>query len=310
MSQSAWAHSQPRLRGSVEWCTDLTPLHSCTPASLPLDLLRALDHSSNALALAQAVPQNRLALDRHEHTHSQCTRAPRETCMTAVSDDHLAKSVAPCRQRCCCGDRANDLAALHARTLCHRGTTNVLRNCTALQLSCELPFFMGAPTEVAFCFALRRKPTSKRSPAPPSDAQTSGNICKPSATATAAIDEAKNDSVDKASVDAHDIARIPPFSSVSEEELQSVGAHMKKKRATRKAQDLRVSHGIKRWLYTEPKTYWKQARNSTRGPAESRSGKQPSQADHESAVHEADHAHDGKDDCNSCLRREKPIHNR
>ena len=63
MSQSAWAQNQPKLRGSVESCTDLTPLHSWTFASLFPALLCALDHSSNALALAQVVPQNRVALD-------------------------------------------------------------------------------------------------------------------------------------------------------------------------------------------------------------------------------------------------------
>ena len=47
----------------VESCTDLTPLHSCTFASLFPALLSALDHSSNALAEAQVVPQNRVALD-------------------------------------------------------------------------------------------------------------------------------------------------------------------------------------------------------------------------------------------------------
>ena len=47
---------------SVESCTDLTPLHSCTFASLCPALLYALDHHSNALALAQVVPQNRVAL--------------------------------------------------------------------------------------------------------------------------------------------------------------------------------------------------------------------------------------------------------
>ena len=48
--QSAWAQIQPKLRGSVEWCTDLTPLHSRTRAALLPDLLHALSHPPNALA--------------------------------------------------------------------------------------------------------------------------------------------------------------------------------------------------------------------------------------------------------------------
>ena len=67
MSQSAWAQSQPKLRENVESCTDLTRLHSCTLASLFPALLYALDHSSNALAFAQVVPQNRVALDSFSH---------------------------------------------------------------------------------------------------------------------------------------------------------------------------------------------------------------------------------------------------
>ena len=63
MCQSAWAQSQPKLRESVESYTDLTPLHSCTFASLFSVLSRALDHPSNAFALAQVVPQNRVAFD-------------------------------------------------------------------------------------------------------------------------------------------------------------------------------------------------------------------------------------------------------
>ena len=63
MSQSAWAQSQPQLRGSVESYTHLTPLHSCTSASLFSLLSCALDHPSNAFLLAQVVPQNRVAFD-------------------------------------------------------------------------------------------------------------------------------------------------------------------------------------------------------------------------------------------------------
>ena len=55
--------AEPAQAGSVELYTDLTPLHSCIFASLFPALLYALDHPSNALALAQVVPQNRVALD-------------------------------------------------------------------------------------------------------------------------------------------------------------------------------------------------------------------------------------------------------
>ena len=44
---------------SVESYTDLTPLHSCTFASLFSVFSCALDHPSNSIALAQVVPQNR-----------------------------------------------------------------------------------------------------------------------------------------------------------------------------------------------------------------------------------------------------------
>ena len=49
---------QPKLRESVEPYTDLTPLHSCTFTSLFSVLSCAFDHPSNAIALAQVVPQN------------------------------------------------------------------------------------------------------------------------------------------------------------------------------------------------------------------------------------------------------------
>ena len=68
MSQSAWAQSWPKMRGSVEPYTGLTPLHSCTFFPLLSDLSCAHDHSSNAFALAQVVPQNRVAFD----TGSRC----------------------------------------------------------------------------------------------------------------------------------------------------------------------------------------------------------------------------------------------
>ena len=42
---------------------DLTLLHSCKFVSLVTELLCALDHSSNAFALDQVAPQNRLPLD-------------------------------------------------------------------------------------------------------------------------------------------------------------------------------------------------------------------------------------------------------
>ena len=46
--------SRPKLRESVELHIDLTLLHSCTFVSCVTELLCALDHSSNACALAQA----------------------------------------------------------------------------------------------------------------------------------------------------------------------------------------------------------------------------------------------------------------
>ena len=42
---------------------DLTLLHSCTFVSLDTELLCAIDHSSNAFALAQVASQNRLPFD-------------------------------------------------------------------------------------------------------------------------------------------------------------------------------------------------------------------------------------------------------
>ena len=42
---------------------DLTLLHSCTIVSFVTELLCALNHSSNAFALAQVAPQNRLPFD-------------------------------------------------------------------------------------------------------------------------------------------------------------------------------------------------------------------------------------------------------
>ena len=39
MPESAWAQSKPKLRGSVKSCTDLSPLHLCTLASVVLRLV-------------------------------------------------------------------------------------------------------------------------------------------------------------------------------------------------------------------------------------------------------------------------------
>ena len=47
----------------VESYTDLTPLHSCTFASVSSDLSDSFDHSPNAVALAQGMPENRVAFD-------------------------------------------------------------------------------------------------------------------------------------------------------------------------------------------------------------------------------------------------------
>ena len=51
------------LHLSVGLYVDLTLLHSCTFLSLVTELLCALDHSSNAFALAQGAPQNRVPFD-------------------------------------------------------------------------------------------------------------------------------------------------------------------------------------------------------------------------------------------------------
>ena len=61
---SAWAQSQPKLR-EVFNCTQTR--HRCTPAHLLFlssDLSDSLDHSPNAFALAQGLPENRVAFDR------------------------------------------------------------------------------------------------------------------------------------------------------------------------------------------------------------------------------------------------------
>ena len=52
-----------QLRGSVRMHTDRSLLQSCTCVSLVTDLLCALDHTSNAFALAQIAPQNGLPFD-------------------------------------------------------------------------------------------------------------------------------------------------------------------------------------------------------------------------------------------------------
>ena len=48
---------------SVGMNVDMTLLHSCTFVSLVTELLCALDHSSNAFALAQVAPRSRLPFD-------------------------------------------------------------------------------------------------------------------------------------------------------------------------------------------------------------------------------------------------------
>ena len=53
LSQSAWAQSWPKPRVSVRLHVGLTLLHPCTLVSFVTELLCALDHSSNAFALAQ-----------------------------------------------------------------------------------------------------------------------------------------------------------------------------------------------------------------------------------------------------------------
>ena len=57
--------SAGKAEGGVLDCVDSSLLHSCTFASLVTGPSRALDHSSNAFALAQVVPQNRVAFDTY-----------------------------------------------------------------------------------------------------------------------------------------------------------------------------------------------------------------------------------------------------
>ena len=63
MSRSAWAQSQPKLRGVFN-CTQTR--HRCTSThllSLSSDLSDSCDHSPNAFAYAQGAPENRVAFD-------------------------------------------------------------------------------------------------------------------------------------------------------------------------------------------------------------------------------------------------------
>ena len=68
-----------QLRVSVGTHIDLRLLRSCTFASLVTVLLCALDHSSNALPLAQDAGQNRLPFD------SSSANSPRQGCLSTKS---------------------------------------------------------------------------------------------------------------------------------------------------------------------------------------------------------------------------------
>ena len=55
---SPQAQSEPELRGSVNLCVDLTPLHARTHDLLAFRLARrVLDRTPNALAFGSSVPQ-------------------------------------------------------------------------------------------------------------------------------------------------------------------------------------------------------------------------------------------------------------
>ena len=74
---------------SVELHTDLTPLHSCTFASLVSRLVCALDHPPNAFALAEVVPQNRVAFDNLTFMFACHLWVARQAGLVVVSLVHL-----------------------------------------------------------------------------------------------------------------------------------------------------------------------------------------------------------------------------
>ena len=84
--------------GGIELHMDLALLHSCTSVSLVTGLSCALDHSSNDFALAQVVPQNRVAFDKREERETE-TERERETERDREREREREKETSRERQR-------------------------------------------------------------------------------------------------------------------------------------------------------------------------------------------------------------------
>ena len=97
------------LSVSVRLHKDLTLLHSCTILSLVTELLCALDHSSNAFALAQGCNKTELhfhrsrvsdvaAADQDRRCHSLCSESVTKCTQQSMADwMQSAASPVPCR---------------------------------------------------------------------------------------------------------------------------------------------------------------------------------------------------------------------